>query len=270
MADPFPKVAGGGIARLRAAGLTVELGLESAAAHCLNAPYLKRLATGQPYVTAKWAMTLDGKIATHSGDSAWISGPRSRALVHELRGRVDAVVVGIGTALADDSRLTARPAGPRVATRVVLDSEARLPLESRLIRSAREVPVLVAVTERSRPERRAALCEAGCDILVYASETVPIDLLLTELGLRGATNVLVEGGGRVLGAFFDAGQVDEVDIYLAPIVLGGTHDVSPVLGNGPARLADALRLNPTRISQVDSDVRFQASVPRPWRGADHS
>ena len=113
MRDPFPKVAGGGLLRLREAGLRVDVGLLGEAAARLNAPYLKRLATGLPYVTAKWAMTLDGKTATASGDSRWISNPRSRACVHELRGRMDAIVVGIGTALADDPQLTARPPGPR-------------------------------------------------------------------------------------------------------------------------------------------------------------
>src|SRR3954466_722160 len=131
MADPFPRVAGGGLDRLRAAGLEVEVGLLEDEARRLNAPYLKRLTTGLPYVTAKWAMTLDGKTAVASGDSRWISGPRSRALVHELRGRMDAILVGIGTALADDPLLTARPPGPRVACRVVLDGAARLDLASR-------------------------------------------------------------------------------------------------------------------------------------------
>ena len=125
-------MAGGGLERLRAAGVTVEVGLvaEADAARRLNAPYLKLLATGRPYVTAKWAMTLDGKTAAASGESRWISGPRSRALVHEVRGRMDAILVGIGTALADDPQLTARPPGPRRAVRVVLDSAARLPVKA--------------------------------------------------------------------------------------------------------------------------------------------
>ena len=132
MRDPFPRVAGGGLLRLREAGLRVDVGLLGEAAARLNAPYLKRLATGLPYVTAKWAMTLDGKTATASGDSRWISNPRSRACVHELRGRMDAILVGIGTALADDPQLTARPPGPRQPARVVLDGAARLPVRSRL------------------------------------------------------------------------------------------------------------------------------------------
>src|SRR5205823_5192526 len=153
--DPFPKVAGGGFERLQRAGIDVEVGpeAEAVAARWLNAPYLKRLATGLPHVTAKWAMTLDGKTAAASGDSQWISGARSRALVHELRGRMDAIVVGVGTALADDPLLTARPPGPRRALRVVLDGAARLPTTSQLARTAREVPVLVATTDRAPADR---------------------------------------------------------------------------------------------------------------------
>src|SRR5205807_2336951 len=129
------------------------------------APYLKRLATGRPYVHAKWAMTLDGKIATRTGDSKWISGRASRAIVHALRGRVDAVIVGIGTALADDPLLTARPPGPRLAARVVLDSTARLATTCQLVRTAGDAPVLVATAARAAPERLAALRAAGCECL---------------------------------------------------------------------------------------------------------
>ncbi|MEO6808638.1 MAG: bifunctional diaminohydroxyphosphoribosylaminopyrimidine deaminase/5-amino-6-(5-phosphoribosylamino)uracil reductase RibD, partial [Isosphaeraceae bacterium] len=175
MPDPFPKVSGGGFAKLKEAGVSVEVGLEQTAARRLNAPYLKRLITGFPYVTAKWAMTLDGKTATGSGDSRWISGSRSRALVHELRGRVDAVAVGIGTALADDPQLTARPPGPRQAVRLVLDSSARLPINSQLARTAREVPVWIAVNDRASADRLTALSDLGCEVLSFpGSDSIPV------------------------------------------------------------------------------------------------
>src|SRR5262245_52454147 len=157
MSDPFPRVAGGGLARLRAAGLEVEVGLCEAEACRLNAPYLKLLSRGRPWVHAKWAMTLDGKMATRTGDSKWIRGGGSRRLVHELRGRVDAVVVGLGTALADDPALTARPPGPRVATRVVLDGRGALPGDLQVVRTAPETPTLIATTERSPAAWRADL-----------------------------------------------------------------------------------------------------------------
>jgi diaminohydroxyphosphoribosylaminopyrimidine deaminase / 5-amino-6-(5-phosphoribosylamino)uracil reductase len=267
MADPFPKVAGGGLARLAAAAVEVEVGLLEDEARRLNAPYLKRLATGRPYVIAKWAMTLDGKTAVASGDSRWISGPRSRSLVHEVRGRMDAIAVGIGTALADDPELTARPPGPRTAARVVLDSAARLPLDGRLARTARDVPVWLAVTDRAPPDRRAALAALGCEVIAFPGpDPVPIGPLLEELGRRGATNLLVEGGGRVLGSFLDAGQVDAVDVYIAPIVAGGSGDFTPARGLGCERMADALRLDRHEVSWIDGDLRLQGTVaPGPRR-----
>ena len=265
MADPFPKVAGAGLLRLRAAGIPVVVGIEEDAARRLNAPYLKLLRTGRPYVTAKWAMTLDGKIATSRGDSVWISGPRSRALVHEHRGRMDVVAVGIGTALADDPRLTARPPGARTPARLVLDGAARLPLNSQLVSTAREAPVWVAVTDRAPAERCQALQSSGCEIIgLPGNGSVPIPALLNVLGRRGATNLLVEGGGRILGAFFDAGEVDAVEVFIAPAIEGGTHDFNPVRGAGVPFMADALRLERVEVSLVDGDLRMRGTLPRPW------
>jgi diaminohydroxyphosphoribosylaminopyrimidine deaminase / 5-amino-6-(5-phosphoribosylamino)uracil reductase len=268
MRDPFPKVDGGGASRLRASGVEVEMGLMADEARRLNGPYLKRLATGLPYVTAKWAMTLDGKTATKTGDSRWISGPRSRSLVHEVRGRMDAILAGIGTVLADDPMLNARPPGPRLAARVVLDGSARLPVESQLARTAREIPVWLAVTDRAPADRLRPLENLGCEILRFPGEgPVPILPLLEELGRRGVTNLLVEGGGAVLGAFLDTDQVDEVDVYLAPLVEGGSHPFSPVRGSGRRSMVEALRLDHHEASVVDGDVRVRGTLPRPWRAA---
>jgi diaminohydroxyphosphoribosylaminopyrimidine deaminase/5-amino-6-(5-phosphoribosylamino)uracil reductase len=264
LTDPFPRVAGGGFEALRSAAIEVESGRLETEARRLNAPYLKLLATGRPYVIAKWAMTLDGKTATATGDSRWISGPRARSLVHALRGRMDAIVIGIGTVLADDPQLTARPPGPRRAARVVLDSAARLPLESRLVRSARETPVWVAVTDRADAERRAALTARGCEILaVPGSGRVPIVPLLEELGRRRVTNLLVEGGGTVLGAILDAGQVDAVDVFIAPILAGGAAAPGPAGGAGCQRIAEALRLDRLEASIIDGDLRLQGTIAPP-------
>jgi len=248
MSDPFPRVAGGGIARLQAAGLTVAVGLCETEARRLNAPYLKLLATGRPYVHAKWAMTLDGKIATRTGDSRWISNEASRRRVHALRGRMDAIIVGIGTALADDPLLTARPPGPRLATRVVLDRHARLPLTGQLARTARETPLLV-VSEHAQP----SLTALGCEVLSCAAG-VTVPALLDELGRRRMTNVLVEGGSGVLGSFLDAGAIDETHVFIAPKLAGGA-DARPALGGlGVARIADALPLARWEVEQLDGDV----------------
>jgi diaminohydroxyphosphoribosylaminopyrimidine deaminase / 5-amino-6-(5-phosphoribosylamino)uracil reductase len=268
MRDPFPKVNGGGAAWLRSNGVEVAMGPMADEARRLNGPYLKRLATGLPYVTGKWAMTLDGKTAAGSGDGRWISGPRSRALVHEVRGRMDAILAGIGTALADDPMLTARPPGPRTPARVILDGAARLPLGGHLASTAREVPVWVAVTDRGPSDRRRALEAVGCEILAFPGEgAVPVVPLLEELGRRGVTNLLVEGGGTVVGAFLDAGAVDEVDVFLAPLIEGGSHGFTPARGRGFATMAEALRLDRHEISVVDGDVRVQGTLPAPWRGS---
>jgi diaminohydroxyphosphoribosylaminopyrimidine deaminase/5-amino-6-(5-phosphoribosylamino)uracil reductase len=263
MRDPFPKVDGGGIARLEAAGIAVTVGVLEREARTINGPYLKRLERSRPYVIAKWAMTLDGKMAARTGQSSWISGPRSRALVHEVRGRVDAIVVGVGTAIADDPMLNARPLGPRVATRVVLDTSARLPTGGRLARTAREIPVLVAVSPEAPSERVDRLVALGCEVLTLRQSMpgqVDIQGLLDEMGSRGMTNVLVEGGGRVLGSFFDAGEVDEVDVFLAPIIEGGSHDFNPARGLGVATMAGALRLDHLTVSRVEQDIRIQGRV----------
>ncbi len=213
-------------------------------------------------------MTLDGKTAAASGASQWISGPGARVLVHELRGRMDAIVVGIGTVLADDPQLTARPPGPRTAVRVVMDGQARLPLDSRLVQTAGDVPVLVVVFPGAPADRRQALQERGCEVVVVpagSSPGVPISPLLEELGRRGMTNVLVEGGGKLFGSFLDAGQVDEVEAYIAPVIEGGDHAHTSARGRGVLRMADAARLEDVTWSQVDRDFRVHGIVPQPWR-----
>jgi diaminohydroxyphosphoribosylaminopyrimidine deaminase/5-amino-6-(5-phosphoribosylamino)uracil reductase len=264
--DPYPKVNGGGLAILASAGLAVEVGCEAPVARDLIAPYLKRVITGRPFVTAKWAMTLDGKTAAASGDSRWISSEPSRRLVHQLRGRMDAIVVGIGTVTADDPLLTARPPGPRCPVRIVLDRTARLPLQSHLVRTAREIPVLVAVNERATPGRRAELIRAGCEVIPFpGSGPVPIAALLEELGSRGMTNLLVEGGGQVLGSFLDAGQVDAVEAFIAPILEGGDHAHTAARGRGRAFMRDALRLRHTEVTEVGGDVHIRGRLPQPWR-----
>jgi diaminohydroxyphosphoribosylaminopyrimidine deaminase/5-amino-6-(5-phosphoribosylamino)uracil reductase len=252
MRDPFPQVAGQGAARLQAAGVAVELGPCEAEARRLNAPYLKLLATGRPYVHAKWAMTLDGKIATRTGDSKWISNEASRRHVHELRGRMDAIIVGIGTVLADDSLLTARPPGPRTPVRVVLDSRARTPPTCQLARTARETPTLIVTAGAAAPE----LCNLGCEVLDLASQAdrPPLTALLDELGRRRMTNVLVEGGSAVLGAFLDTRALDEVHVWIAPRLAGGAQALSPIGGQGVDSIADALRLMDWETTCLDGDV----------------
>lgn len=254
--DPFPAVAGGGIRRLQSAGVTVELGLLADEARALNAPYEKLVRRGRPWIIAKWAMTLDGKIATHSGDSRWISNEASRAVVHALRGRVDAVMIGSRTAACDDPLLTARPPGPRTATRIVVDGQATLRLDSRLVQTALDVPVLIAAAESAPQEKTVRLAAAGCEVLVCpgADHADRLRFLLDELGRRRMTNVLVEGGGRLLGGLFDLGEIDEVHAFIAPKLIGGEHAPSPLAGLGLARMADARVLTNVRCEILDGDM----------------
>ncbi|HXD85845.1 MAG TPA: bifunctional diaminohydroxyphosphoribosylaminopyrimidine deaminase/5-amino-6-(5-phosphoribosylamino)uracil reductase RibD [Urbifossiella sp.] len=255
MLDPFPNIAGGGLAQVRDAGLEVSVGICEAAARRLNAPYLKLLRTGRPWIHLKWAMSLDGKIATRGGDSRWISGEESRRRVHELRGRVDGILVGRGTVVADDPLLTARPPGPRVAARIVLSASGNLPEACQLRSTARQAPVLVFTAEGNR-ERLAGWTADGCEVvgLLPSDSGLSIDAVLAELGRRRLTNVLVEGGADVLGAFLDARCADEFHLFVAPKIIGGEAAPSPVKGIGIDRIADALRLSDLEIATSGEDV----------------
>jgi len=254
--DPFSEVAGDGIDQLKAAGTQVDIGLLENEARRLNAPYLKLVTTGRPWTIAKWAMTLDGKIATRSGESRWISGEASRRVVHTLRGCVDAVIVGSQTARHDDPLLTARPPGPRVPIRIVLDSCAAISSESQLVKTARQTPVLVAASTQASPSDRQRLTNAGCEVFMCNGDTpaARLDSLLAELGRRRMTNVLVEGGAAVLGSFLDAGAIDEVHVFIAPKLIGGRDAPGPVAGTGLTELATALHIADPHVETVTGDI----------------
>ncbi len=262
--DPFPPVAGAGIGRLREAGIAVDVGVCAAEAERLVAPFRTLVERGRPWVVAKWAMSLDGRVATASGESRWISSAESRALVHGLRGRMDGILVGSGTALADDPLLTARPPGRRTAVRIVLDGRARLPAESRLVRTAREAPVLVVVAAGAEADRVRPLEAAGCEIWRSAGVDRRERLvgLLAELGRRRLTNLLVEGGPEVLGSFFDAGLVDEVWAFVAPRIIGGAAAVAPVGGVGVTALAAAAGIAVEEVSHPGGDLLVRGLVHR--------
>ncbi len=260
--DPFPQVAGQGLNQLQQAGVETVVGLLEREAQELNAPYLKLIRSNRPWVIAKWAMSLDGKLATNQGDSCWISSDLSRQIVHEIRGRVDAIVVGRGTVESDDPLLTARPPGPRVATRIVLASRADLPTTSRLARTASLAPVLVVAAHNAPRQQIDRLRAAGCDSWLSSGASHPEQLvsLFNELGRRRMSNVVVEGGSHVLGALFDAGLVDEIHTFVAPIVLGGEGAASPVAGRGVAGISEALRLTECAVTQIDRDAYIHGRI----------
>jgi len=262
--DPFAQVAGGGILRLQEAGIQVDVGTLGEAAQRLNRPYLHLLQTGRPWVIAKWAMTLDGKIASHCGHSQWISGEASREIVHQLRGRVDAIMVGSRTALVDDPQLTARGEKQRTAIRIVVDSEASLPVTSQLVQTAGEVPVLVAVSGQAEAGRCDSLEQAGCELFrcTGATHGERLQQLLAELGKRRLTNILVEGGGGLLGAMFDIGQIDEVHAFIAPKLIGGKATPTPLGGEGQEQIPQLASLDSFEWQQLGDDLYLHGLVRR--------
>ncbi len=217
-----------------------------------------------PWVIAKWAMTLDGKLASRTGHSRWISGPVARERVHDLRRRVDAILVGRGTAQMDDPLLTARPAGTRRCTRIVLDSAAQLPLQSQLVQTARMHPVLVAVAPTADPEHCERLRGAGCEVYCCPGDTPEqrLPALLLELGRRRMTNLLVEGGGALLGSLFDGGWIDEVHVFIAPKLVGGLGAPSPLAGAGSQWIPELSSLDAPRIEVLEQDVYITGRLHR--------
>ncbi|MGH2599324.1 MAG: bifunctional diaminohydroxyphosphoribosylaminopyrimidine deaminase/5-amino-6-(5-phosphoribosylamino)uracil reductase RibD, partial [Dehalococcoidia bacterium] len=267
--DPDPLVRGSGIARLRAAGIEVTVGDGAEAAAEQLAAFLTHRLTGRPLVTAKFAVSLDGRIATRTGDARWISGGQARAWTLRERSQFDAILVGIGTALADDPQLTARERDgslcDRQPLRVVLDSNGRLPPAARVLQPG--AATLVATTARSTQAWREAIAVGGAGVLSLPEATGGVDLaaLLGELGRRQVLSLLVEGGSAVHGSFFDAGLVDRVQAILAPLVIGGREAPGAVGGQGPARLADAWRLRAPKVDRLGEDVMVSGALRPPPR-----
>lgn len=263
--DPFPAVNGGGARILRDAEIRVTVGEGEAEARRLNQAFFHQIRTGRPFVTAKWAMTLDGKIATADGDSRWVSGEVARRRVHRERDASDAIVVGVGTVLADDPQLTVRISAkddartPRAERpwRVVLDSTARTPPDARVIGS--DGRALIAVTDRASSDRIRTLEDAGASAVVLPTSDGKVDLeaALAALAERGVSRVLLESGGALLGGFFDRGLIDRVMAFVAPKLIGGSAALSPIAGNGRPLMAQALVLANVRVEVVGGDVLIE-------------
>ena len=261
--DPNPLVAGKGNARLREAGLLVDEDVLRGECDELNPIFFHYITTKLPFVVAKWAMTLDGKIATRTGDSRWVSNERSRADVHELRHRLAAIMVGKGTVARDDPSLTARRGVPsNQPVRVVVDSRLSISPESQLVRTAHEVPVLVGTALSPDCERAIQLRELGVEVLSVPDEAGRVDLraLMAALGELGIDSVLVEGGGGLHEAMFRAGLVNQVIVYLAPKVVGGVDAKSPLEGQGVALMAEAYGLGQPCVELFGSDVKLMYEV----------
>jgi diaminohydroxyphosphoribosylaminopyrimidine deaminase / 5-amino-6-(5-phosphoribosylamino)uracil reductase len=266
--DPSEKASGRGLGILRDEGVEVSVAVGELAetARLLNQPFRKHARTGRPLVTLKMAMTLDGKVATSTGDSKWISSEASRARAHRWRADSDAVAVGIGTVLADDPMLNARVEGVfRQPRRVVFDSEARLPLSAQLVRTADEIPLTVICRRAASRTATEALEAAGAEVIVVSgeNESARVRAALDELGEREVQSLLLEGGPHLAGAFLDAGEIDEVRLFVAPLILGGRRARDPLEGEGAERIAAATRALELSCDSVADDVLITARM-REW------
>lgn len=264
--DPNPAVAGRGVERLREAGTEVEVGLFEEEAVRLNEAYFKYIRTGEPLVILKAAMSLDGKLATRTGDSQWITGEQARRRVHELRNAVDAVVVGIGTVLRDDPMLTTRLDGEEGhdPLRVIVDSRGRIPLTARLLRSGSR-PVLVATSARISRARLQRLEGQGVEVTVLPPGEGGVSLpdLVRELGRREITSIMIEGGGRLATSALEAGIVDRLILMLAPVLIGGKRAPMLLQGEGAEKLVDALRVKHLTVERIGDDCVVEGYLSEP-------
>ena len=256
--DPNPNVRGGGLAILAEAGVSTRIGEGEAKARRLLEAYVKYVTTGTPFVTAKFAMSLDGKIATSRGDSKWISGEKARRQVHRLRAASDAVMVGINTVLADDPRLTARDKSgepfDRQPLRVVVDTRGRMPVDAPML--GEPGGTLVAVGDLGEPGA-ATLRDSGAQVVSLPGDGSSVDLvaLMDHLASEhGVTSLFVEGGATLLGSLFDLGLVDKVIVFVSPVIVGGQTAPTPVAGAGFERMADTLRLERVRWDRYGRDM----------------
>ena len=260
MLDPNPLVSGRGTAELEKKGIRTYVGEHEEEAEQINEAYIKFITTGMPFVTAKFAVSLDGKIATKSGDSKWISSEVARKRVHNLRYTTDAIMVGVNTVLIDDPELTARTCGGKGGAvraqplRVIVDSKGRTPLTARVL-SAPGKTVLV-LARSSQPEEKKAFAQVDAELLELPSGEGLVDLekLLKVLGEQKITSVLVEGGGILLGSLFDGGLIDKVVAFIAPIIIGGEEAKTAVGGRGVDKVAGALRLERVCMERLGDDM----------------
>jgi diaminohydroxyphosphoribosylaminopyrimidine deaminase / 5-amino-6-(5-phosphoribosylamino)uracil reductase len=264
--DPNPLVSGRGVHRLKEAGIKTYIGSYQDEAYEINEAYIKHITTGSPFVMAKFAMSLDGKIATRTGDSKWITNDEARRHVHTLRHVVDAVMVGVNTVLVDNPRLTARGCGGRGGIRkmqplrLIVDSRGKVPLNAHIFEQPGEV--VLAVVEPFDSQKRKEFTRAGAEVLELPGEEGMVDIeeLFKVLGKRGVVSILVEGGGKLLGSLFDHHLVDKVLAYISPIVVGGKEAKSAVGGDGVDYIAEALRLSQVKIERFNGDILVSGYV----------
>jgi diaminohydroxyphosphoribosylaminopyrimidine deaminase/5-amino-6-(5-phosphoribosylamino)uracil reductase len=264
MKDPNPLVSGKGIQRLSAAGISVEMGILENECKKLNESFIKYITCKSPFVILKTAATLDGKIATHTGDSQWITGETSRKFVHRLRSEVDAVLVGIGTVLSDDPLLTSRlyAGAKKNPVRIVVDSSLRIPLSSKLLKTASRVKTIIATLKNSSPAQYKAIKQTGAEIVYIPARNGRVDLkkLIQYVGTLGIASVLIEAGTEISASALTEGIVDKILFFYAPKIIGGINAYSMVGGSGIAKMANAVVLKNLTYKKLGQDLLIEGYI----------
>ena len=272
MTDPNPLVAGRGIALLRENNIVVDVGIMELEAKYINDIFIKYITAKAPFVLLKAATTLDGKTATASGDSKWITCEKSREAVHKMRCRYKAILVGVNTVIKDDPLLTARPTDFEGINpvRVILDSTGRIPLEAQVLKVSEYLRTIVATTEMMPRDKIKKLQSMGIEVIITSNTCDRVDLkeLLGKLYEMGIDSVMVEGGGTVAAAFLNEGLVDKTAIFIAPKIIGGQNSLSPVMGEDKLNMSQSLVLKNRKITEIDEDILIEGYIRLPWEESE--
>ncbi|MCC5894675.1 MAG: bifunctional diaminohydroxyphosphoribosylaminopyrimidine deaminase/5-amino-6-(5-phosphoribosylamino)uracil reductase RibD [Alkalibacterium sp.] len=262
--DPNPLVSGSGIERIRKAGIEVITGVCEKESHQLNEVFNTYITTKLPFVVMKYAMSLDGKIATETGESKWISSEDSRKHAHHLRGHLSAIMVGIGTILKDDPRLTCRIPGYPNPTRIILDSKLRIPLDAAVLSNQHEAPSLILTTSQASEEKRTELEKKNIEVITVSELNGQIDLrkAMQVMGKKGIDSILLEGGGTVNASALSADIVSKLIVYIAPILIGGEHATAPIMGHGVQHMSDVYKIKHMEINRIKEDIHIEAYMDR--------